>query len=153
MGLDPLENLGYTLAHVIQLTANSITAARLVKLEADAFTQFSENFDTIIREIRKLNSHAKIVVMGIYNPVEVASIDTMLTNLQYGQIVTPVFDIFNNYMQFLSPLKNEYTYVDMENIETYLGIGELNANPEVLMDAHPTARGHRQMADQVLAVL
>jgi hypothetical protein len=56
-------------------------------------------------------------------------------------------------MQFLSPLKNEYTYVDMENIETYLGIGELNANPELLMDAHPTARGHRQMADQVLAVL
>ena len=153
MGLDPLENLGYTLAHVIQLTGNSIIAARLVKLEADAFTGFSENFDTIIREIRKLNSHAKIVVMGIYNPVEVASIDTMLTNLQYGQIVTPVFDIFNNYMQFLSPLKNEYTYVDMDNIETYLGIGELNANPEVLMDAHPTARGHKQMADQVLAVL
>ena len=153
MGMDPLENLGVTLANAILLTGNSLTATRLIKLETDAFTQFSENFDTIIRELRNLNSHAKIVVMGIYNPVEVASIDTMLTNLQYGQIVTPVFDIFNNYMQFLSPLKNEYTYVDMENIETYLGIGDLNANPELLMDAHPTARGHRQMADQVLAVL
>lgn len=153
MGLDPLENLGYTLAHVIQLTGNSIIAARLVKLEADAFTGFSENFDTIIREIRKLNSHAKIVVMGVYNPVEVASIDTMLTNIQYGQIVTPVFDIFNNYMQFQSPLSKEYTYVDMENIETYVGIGQFDANPDILMDAHPTARGHKQMADQVLAVL
>lgn len=153
MGLDPLENLGYTLAHVIQLTGNSIIAARLVKLEADAFTGFSENFDTIIREIRKLNSHAKIVVMGVYNPVEVASIDTMLTNIQYGQIVTPVFDIFNNYMQFQSPLSKDYTYVDMENIETYVGIGQFDANPDILMDAHPTARGHKQMADQVLAVL
>ena len=153
MGLDPLENLGYTLAHVIQLTGNSIIAARLVKLEADAFTGFSENFDTIIREIRKLNSHVKIVVMGVYNPVEVASIDTMLTNIQYGQIVTPVFDIFNNYMQFQSPLSKEYTYVDMENIETYVGIGQFDANPDILMDAHPTARGHKQMADQVLAVL
>ena len=45
MGLDPLENLGYTLANVIQLTANSVTAARLVKLEADAFAGFSQNFD------------------------------------------------------------------------------------------------------------
>ena len=45
MGLDPLENLGYTLANVIRLTANSVTAARLVKLEADAFAGFSQNFD------------------------------------------------------------------------------------------------------------
>jgi lysophospholipase L1-like esterase len=153
MGLDPLENLGYTLANVIELTTNSVTAARLVKLEADAFTGFSQNFDTIIREIRNLNSHAKIVVMGIYNPVEVASIDTMLTNVQYGQILTPVFDLFNNYMQYQSPMTKEYTYVDMVDIETYVGIGQLDANPDVLMDAHPTARGHRQMADEVLAVL
>ncbi|MEE1188132.1 MAG: GDSL-type esterase/lipase family protein [Acutalibacteraceae bacterium] len=153
MGLDPLENLGYTLANVIELTTNSVIAARLVKLEADAFTGFSQNFDTIIREIRKLNSHAKIVVMGIYNPVEVASIDTMLTNVQYGQILTPVFDLFNNYMQYQSPMTKEYTYVDMVDIETYVGIGQLDANPDVLMDAHPTARGHRQMADEVLAVL
>lgn len=153
MGLDPLENLGYTLANVIQLTTNSVNAARLVKLEADAFAGFSENFDTIIREIRKLNSHAKIVVLGVYNPVEVASIDTMLTNIQYGQIVTPVFDLFNNYMQFQSPMTKEYTYVDMVNIETYVGIGQFDANPDLLMDAHPTARGHRQMADEVLAVL
>lgn len=153
MGLDPLENLGYTLANVIKLTTNSVIAARLVKLEADAFTDFSENFDTIIREIRKLNSHAKIVVLGVYNPVEVASIDTMLTNLQYGQIITPVFDVFNNYMEFLSPMTKEYTYVDMENIETYVGIGQLDANPDLLMDAHPTAKGHKQMADEVLAVL
>lgn len=153
MGLDPLENLGYTLANVIELTTNSVIAARLVKLEADAFAGFSENFDTIIRQIRQLNSHAKIVVLGVYNPVEVASIDTLLTNIQYGQLITPVFDVFNNYMQFLSPLSKEYTYVDMENIETYVGIGQFDANPDILMDAHPTARGHKQMADQVLAVL
>lgn len=153
MGLDPLENLGETLANVLELTGNSVTAARLVKLETDAFTGFSQNFDTIIREIRNLNSHAKIVVMGIYNPVEVASIDTMLTNVQYGQILTPVFDLFNNYMQYQSPMTKEYTYVDMVDIETYVGIGQLDANPDVLMDAHPTARGHRQMADEVLAVL
>ncbi len=142
-----------TLANVIELTTNSVTAARLVKLEADAFTGFSQNFDTIIREIRNLNSHAKIVVMGIYNPVEVASINTMLTNVQYGQILTPVFDLFNNYMQYQSPMTKEYTYVDMVDIETYVGIGQLDANPDILMDAHPTARGHRQMADEVLAVL
>lgn len=153
MGLDPLTNLGYTLAHVIELTTNSVIAARLAKLEVDAFTGFSDNFDTILREIRKLNSHAKLVVMGVYNPVEVASIDTLLVNLQYGQILNPVLDIFNNYMQYLSPMRDEYTYVDMQNIETYVGIGELDANPDILMDAHPTAKGHKQMADQVLAVL
>ena len=89
----------------------------------------------------------------ICTPVEVASIDTMLTNVQYGQILTPVFDLFNNYMQYQSPMTKEYTYVDMVDIETYVGIGQLDANPDILMDAHPTARGHRQMADEVLAVL
>ncbi len=153
MGLDPLTNLGTTLANVLELTGNSITAARLVKLEADAFTGFSQNFDTIIREIRNLNPHAKIIVMGVYNPVEVASVNTLLANVQYGQILTPVFDIFNNYMQYQSPLTKEYTYVDMVNIETYVGIGQIDANPDILMDAHPTARGHRQMAEEVLSVL
>ncbi len=153
MGLDPLENLGTTLAHAVQLTSNSIDAARLVKLEADAFTGFSDNFDSIIREIRKLNPSAKIVVMGVYNPVEVASINTMLTNIQYGQILSPVFDIFNNYMQYQSSLRNEYTYVDMVNIETYLGIGDFNANPDTAIDGHPTPKGHKQMAEEVLAVL
>jgi hypothetical protein len=56
-------------------------------------------------------------------------------------------------MQYQSPMTKEYTYVDMVDIETYVGIGQLDANPDVLMDAHPTARGHRQMADEVLAVL
>lgn len=153
MGLDPLENLGETLANVLKLTENSVTAARLVKLEADAFAGFSQNFDAIIREIRALNPHAKIIVMGVYNPVEVASVNTLLTNLQYGQIVSPVFDLFNDYMQYRSPMAKEYTYVDMVNIETYVGIGQLDANPDLLMDAHPTARGHRQMAEEVLAVL
>lgn len=153
MGLDPLTNLGYTLAHVIELTTNSIYAARLAKLELDSFTGFRRNFDAIVKAIRELNSHAKLVVMGVYNPVEVASLETLLVNLQYGQLLNPVMDIFNNYMQFESPYKKQYTYVDMRNIETYVGIGELEANPDILMDAHPTAKGHKQMADQVLAVL
>ncbi|MBQ8469382.1 MAG: hypothetical protein IJ547_02185 [Clostridia bacterium] len=153
MGLDPLTNLGYTLAHVIELTTNSIYAARLAKLEVDAFTGFRSNFDTIISEILKLNSHAKLVVMGVYNPVEVASIDTLLTNIQFGQVLNPVMDIFNNYMEYSSPYRNKYTYVDMRNIETYVGIGQIDANPDILMDAHPTLKGHKQMADQVLTVL
>lgn len=153
MGIDPLTNLGYTLAHVIELTTNSVYAARLAKLELDALTGFRGNFDAILSEILKLNSHAKIVVMGVYNPVEVASIDTLLTNIQYGQILNPVLDFFNNYMEYSSPYRNRYTYVDMQNIETYVGIGQLDANPDILMDAHPTIKGHKQMADQVLAVL
>ena len=106
-----------------------------------------------MKSIRALNPTAKLVVMGVYNPVEVASIDTLLVNLQYGQLLNPVVDYFNNYMQYQSPYKNRYTFVPMRNIETYIGIGEFDANPDILMDAHPTPTGHKQMADQVLAVL
>lgn len=153
MGVDPLTNLGTTLRNVATLTGNSIMMARLAGLEAEALAGFSTNFDAIVKAIRDLNPHAKLVVMGVYNPVEVASIDTLLVNVQYGQLMNPVLDFFNNYMQYQSPYTDKYTYVDMQNIETYIGIGQFDANPDILMDAHPTAKGHRQMADQVLAVL
>ena len=152
-GIDPLTNLGTTLRNVAQLTGNSIMMARLAALEAESFTAFQQNFDVIVRQIRKLNSHAKLVVMGVYNPVEVASVNTMLVNLQYGQLLNPVVSYFNIYMRDQCSYRNRYTFVPMNNIETYVGIGQLDANPDILMDAHPTPKGHKQMADQVIAVL
>ena len=152
VGLDPLSALGETLANVINLTTNNIYKARLAQLELESFQGFRTNFDAIVKEIRKLNPTAKLVVMGVYNPVEVASVNLLL-NLQYGQLLNPVVDMFNNYMQYQSSYKNQYTFAPMRNIETYVGIGQLDANPDILMDAHPTPKGHRQMAEQVLAVL
>ena len=153
MGIDSLTNFGTTLANVVKVTGNSIMMARLAALEAESLTAFFSNFDAIIKAIRELNPRAKLVVLGVYNPVEVASINTMLVNLQYGQLVTPFFEYFNAYMRSGSPYSGKYTYVDMRNIETYVGIGQLDADPDILMDAHPTMKGHRQMAEQVLAVL
>ncbi len=149
MGLDPLTNLGTTLENAAKLTENTVMMTRLAALEAEALTGFFSNFDAIVKAIRTLNPHAKLVVMGIYNPVEVMSV----ANVQFGQLVTPFFEYFNGYMRSGSSFSNQYTYVDMRNIETYIGIGQFDANPDLLMDAHPNLKGHRQMADQVLAVL
>lgn len=144
MGLDPLTNLGETLANVIQLTSNNIMMSRLAKLEADAFLNFSSNFDAIIREIRTLNPHAKIVVLGIYNP---------MGDNPSGALCRPIVDFFNNYMSKGSTERDEYTFVDLPGIETNASIGDYDANPEMKLDAHPTLRGHRQIANRVLAVL
>lgn len=152
LGTEPLADFGRTIANVIQLTTNNVYKARLAKLELESFEGFRKNFDAIVKAIRELNSHAKLVVVGVYNPIEIWSLDA-LGILQYGQLVNPVVDYFNNYMRYTSKYKNEYTFAPMRNIETYVGIGEFEANEDILMDAHPTVKGHKQMADQIVAVL
>lgn len=150
---DPISTLGESLAYALKLTGDSVTMARLAELELESYLVFQQNFDAIVRQIRALNSHAKLVVLGVYNPVEVASVNLLLLNVQYGQLLNPVVSIFNTYMQSQSAYRDQYTFVPMRNIETYVGIGRLDMDPDILMDAHPTPTGHRQMAEQVLAVL
>ncbi|MBP5271883.1 MAG: hypothetical protein ILO43_02800 [Clostridia bacterium] len=115
----------------------------LAEGELNAFRLFSQNFDAIIASIRKYNSKCKIVVIGNYNPAK-----NYLGGL--GAVLNPIFDNQNNYMQNQCPLRDQYTFVDINDIKTHMN------DPESEMygaDFHPTINGHRQIAERVLAVL
>lgn len=115
----------------------------LAEGELNAFRLFSQNFDAIIKSIHDYNPNAKIVVISNYNPAK-----NYLGGL--GSVLNPIFDNQNNYMQNSSPYKGWYTYVDATDIKTHMN------DPESSMygkDFHPTANGHKQIAERVLAVL
>ena len=110
---------------------------------------FRSNFDVIIRRIHEINPDAKVVVMGLYNPLDVLKIG----GISPAPLIQPLIQGFNDYMSFGSQYSDYYTYCPLEDIENYMGTGQLFANPELPGDVHPTARGHQQIAEQVLAVL
>ena len=115
----------------------------LAEGELNAFRNFSANFDAIIECIHNYNPKAKIIVIGNYNPAK----DYLMG---MGAILNPIFDNQNNYMQNQSPMRQYYTFVDINDIKTHMN------DPESEMygsDFHPTFNGHRQIAERVLAKL
>ena len=132
-----------------KIAQDNETLLRIIEMELASVQGFKNNFDAIVRRIREINPDAKIVVMGLYNPLEV----TKIAGLSPAPLIQPLIQGFNDWMQTGSAYSDEYTYVPLKNIENYMGTGQFFANPELPGDVHPTALGHRQIAEQVLAVL
>lgn len=132
-----------------KIAEDNETLLRILEMELASVQAFRSNFDVIIKRIREINPDAKVVVMGLYNPLEV----TKIAGISPAPLIQPLIQGFNDYMAFGSRYSDEYTYCPLTNIENYMGTGQLFANPELPGDVHPTAKGHRQIAEQVLAVL
>lgn len=121
----------------------------LAEGEINAFRLFSQNFDAIISNIRKYNSKAKIIVVGNYNPMKDYKIPSGW-GLPLGPFVDPIFANQNNYMQNQSPLRDEYTFIDITDIKTHMNDPE---SPMYGGDFHPTLNGHKDVANKILAAL
>jgi len=88
------------------------------KLDSVVYLFASEiiHFDRSIEAIRELNPDVDIYVMGLFNPTPFLSATVSLGSLGYtidlGAPGDLIFGVFNNYMQYLSPEKDEYTFVE-----------------------------------------
>ncbi len=134
----------------IQKAAEDVeTLAHLVEMQLAAYNSFRASFDVVIRIIREINPTAKLVVVGLYNPLEVTS----FAGISPAPLIQPLIQGINDYMESGSAYSNEYTYVGLTGIENYMGTGQIFANPDQPGDVHPTENGHRQIAEQILAVL
>ena len=136
---------------VSTLAGNSRTLIEIAKMEIAAIQDFQNHFDAVVKRIHEISPNAKFVVIGIYNPLDCAKLGN--TDLSVGMLIQPIIDIFNNYMKYDCPYKDYYTLVEPKDLETYVGTGQLFANPDQPLDVHPTYKGHKQLADQILAVL
>ena len=124
--------------------------AQLAAIEASSVATLKINFDEIIRMLRKLNPDAKIVVLGLYNPVASESLEIGPLEVPYGDLLTQAIRVVNAYMRDGCPYADEYEYVNVMGIET------LKSHPgsaDYVDDPHPTAKGHRQIAKRILAVV
>lgn len=121
----------------------------LAEGELNAFRLFSENFDAIIKGIRKYNKKCKIVVIGNFNPMKDYKVPAGF-GLPIGPFVEPIFANQNNYMANQSPMRGEYTFIDITDVKTHMNDPE---SPMYGADFHPTYNGHRQIANRVLGAL
>lgn len=127
-----------------KIAQDNETLARIIEMELASVQGFKDNFDVIVRRLHEINPNAKVVVTGLYNPLEMDGL---------GMLIQPLIQGFNNHMQYGSAYTKYYTYVPLKNIDNYLGTGQLFANPELPGDVHPTPKGHQQIAEQILAAL
>ena len=121
----------------------------LAEGEINAFRLFSQNFDAIISGIRKYNKNCKIVVIGNFNPMKDYKVPAGF-GLPIGPFVEPIFANQNNYMANQSPMRGEYTFIDITDVKTHMNDPD---SPMYGADFHPTYNGHRQIANRVLGAL
>ena len=132
-----------------KIAQDNETLLRIIEMELASVQGFRANFDVIIRRIHEINPDAKVVVLGLYNPLEV----TKIAGISPAPLIQPLIQGFNNYMAFGSRYSDYYTYCPLKDIENYMGTFQFFANPDLPGDVHPTLKGHRQIADQILALL
>lgn len=98
----------------------------------------------------KTPSYKTFVVLGLYNPVASESLELGPVEVPYGDLLTQAIKVVNAYMKDGCPYADEYEYVNVMGIET------LKSHPgsaDYVDDPHPTAKGHRQIANRILRVL
>lgn len=146
--LQLLSQWGNMLNSAYQLAGNTAYMAQVTTLLFGFYRNYISNFDAIVTKIKELNPDAKLLVIGYYNAAQDAYAKGALP-VDIGALVTPFIDLFNSHAAGAAA-GNGYTFVKMEHIDTLFcdptSSGYLN-------DTHPTAYGHQQMADNIMAAI
>lgn len=140
-----------SLAELLKLLNKVATVTTsLIKSIAKYELTFRENWDCIIRDIRKLNPTATIVVVGFYNPFNAYT--EMLGN--YANLLDLVgapIDKLDNYVKSESPYRREYLYADISGISSTEDAFANSSDGSIAF--HPGPIGHQYIAQQILNVL
>ena len=139
---------GDMLGNAYKLVDNAAYMAQVSTLLIGFYRQYVTNFNAIIQKIKEINPNAKLLVIGYYNAAQDAFIKGALP-VDIGALVTPFIDLFNSHAAGAAA-GNGYTYVKMEHIDTLFCD---RTSPGYLNDNHPTAYGHKQMADIIIAAI
>lgn len=139
---------GDMLNNAYKLVDNAAYMAQVSTLLIGFYRQYVTNFNAIIQKIKEINPNAKLLVIGYYNAAQDAFVKGALP-VDIGALVTPFIDLFNSHAAGAAA-GNGYTYVKMEHIDTLFCD---RTSPGYLNDNHPTAYGHKQMADIIVAAI
>lgn len=118
-----------------------------------AYKEFDENWDQIIKSIYALNPDVTLVVLSAINPFS----NTTLSEgsaLKIGKLAAPIVAKLNRTMKQTSAYAKDYLYCDV----TQAQLGDLAIKQEDFWSAylpavHPTAEGHQYIADEILKLL
>ena len=113
------------------------TLFSLLSIISDIEMNFRENWDSIIRNIRKINPTATIVAVSLYLPPKIGDIEIA------SVLISPLIKKMNRYIREGSPYSHEYVYVDVTGVPMW-------DNQD---GSHPGPNGHMYMALQIQAEL
>ena len=143
-----MDAVGDSLAKILEVPA-------LVALLADGvykfWVDFYINYQAIIDAIYELNPDVTVVSVGGYNSFKD-------WELPIWVVIQPVYSIMNQWKQECGANYSNYYYADVSETEVIgthttlplpsnLSLDDSGYNP------HPTANGHKYMANQILSVL
>lgn len=118
-----------------------------------AYQEFDENWDQIIKSIYALNPDVTLVVLSAINPFS----NTTLKEgdaLKIGKLAEPIIMKLNLTMKRTSAYAKSYLYCDVTDAQ----LGDLAIQQEDFWTAylpavHPTAEGHKYIAEEILKLL
>ncbi len=97
---------------------------------AYAYVSFCKNFDESLSIIRSLNKDAKIIVVGIQNPVTNLRVKVDNYTIPAGDILGSVIDLANVYLASGSAFAKEYTYTNCGSYGSVETVGSAFAKYE-----------------------
>lgn len=130
------------------------TLAAMSRYMTEGFISFKLNFSTLISRLERLNSSAKIVVVGMYNPFENVKL-TDQSMIAVGRLANQFVALLNAYMSGTCLYASTYTYVDVNGTQCYDFPSLLSADfgKVFVRNVHPTLAGYQTMANAIFAQL
>lgn len=119
-------------------------------------SDYQINYSAILARIYELNPDVTIIANGMYNPTEGWSILPEDNSIEH--VIQPYYDYLNAYKESFTSVYKNYYYVEerdipLINTQSTLPLYENLTLDDSGFNPHPTAAGHRMIADLDLAVL
>ncbi len=117
---------------------------------------YTVNYSAILARIYELNPDVTVIANGMYNPCEGWSI--LPNDRSIEHVIQPYFDFMNAYKESFTSLYSNYYYVAEEDIPLINTKSTLPLYENLTLDdsgfnPHPTAEGHRIIANLDLAMM
>ena len=138
---DDMQNADFIVMTIGGNDIMRIVKQNLFRLRVDAFelelVQFTDRYNSILKEIRKLNPKSPIILLGLYNPV------TILTDEE-----NEFDEILMNWNQALTK------FADNDSNACFVQVDDLfNSNMNMVYHTdffHPNSKGYEQMTERII---
>lgn len=153
-GGDSLDALVKVVQLLEQVTETGAMGAAFVKGMMNGLAGFMQNWEGIMKSIYDLNPDAKVIAVGLYNPLKTTKLMSS-SAITIGKAFALVIGQMNMFMQYQSAYHSRYTFVNVEDTEIYTVPPFTSDAFNTLMVGyvHPTEEGHRSIAKKILNTL
>lgn len=123
-------------------------------------TAYAVNMEIMANYIKTVNPDAKVIIPGKFNVFKGWDAAPLVNDNTLGALLQPAFDVYNIETRSICS-RYGYTYIDTSDVElvsqdhTTIPLYEFMSTESGTMkfNPHPTAKGHRQIADKLYAVM